>query len=55
MNRKPQQHKRVRKKRGGGIPVQPPKVPPFGTFVSPPEIPLHYQKLKAMEKGKTIV
>ena len=50
MNRKPQTHKMPRKKRTG-IPVQPPKVPPFATFVSPPEIPLHYQKMKTMEKG----
>ncbi|XP_037919567.1 rho GTPase-activating protein 190 isoform X4 [Hermetia illucens] len=53
MNRKPQTHKRIRKKRSG-IPVQPPKVPPFGTFVSPPEIPLHYQKLKTLEKAKSV-
>ncbi|XP_055390265.1 rho GTPase-activating protein 190 isoform X3 [Condylostylus longicornis] len=52
MNRKPQTHKRPRKKRTG-IPVQPPKVP-FGTFVTPPEIPLHYQKMKTLEKAKTV-
>lgn len=47
MNRKSQTHKRMRKKRTA-IPVQPPKVPSFGTFVSPPEIPpLMYQKMKA--------
>lgn len=46
MNRKSQTHKRRVKKRTA-IPVQPPKVPPFGTFVSPPEIPIMYQKMKA--------
>lgn len=46
MNRKAQSHKRRVKKRTA-IPVQPPKVPPFGTFVSPPEIPIMYQKMKA--------
>ncbi|XP_055914646.1 rho GTPase-activating protein 190 isoform X10 [Eupeodes corollae] len=51
MNRKQQTHKRTRKKRVP-IPVQPPKVPPFGTFVSPPEIPMHYQKMKTLEKVK---
>lgn len=49
MNRKAQTHKRMRKKRTA-IPVQPPKVPSFGTFVSPPEIPLLYQKMKAESK-----
>lgn len=46
----------MRKKRTA-IPVQPPKVP-FGTYVSPPEIPIMYQKLKSeprkmstLEKG----
>lgn len=49
-------HKRMRKKRTA-IPVQPPKVP-FGTYVTPPEIPMLYQKMKTdkkttgMEKGK---
>lgn len=58
MNRKPQTHKRMRKKRTA-IPVVPPKVP-FGTYVSPPEIPLMYQqqkmktdkKLGTVDKGK---
>lgn len=40
--RKPTTHKRMKKKRTA-IPVQPPKVP-FGTYVSPPEIPLMYQR-----------
>ncbi len=50
-------HKRMRKKRAA-IPVQPPKVP-FGTYVTPPEIPMLYQKMKTdkkssgIEKGKT--
>lgn len=48
MNRKAQTHKRMRKKRSA-IPVQPPKVP-FGTYVSPPEIPLPYQKMKTDKK-----
>lgn len=49
MNRKAQTHKRMRKKRSA-IPVQPPKVP-FGTYVSPPEIPLSmYQKMKSESK-----
>lgn len=48
MNRKAQTQKRMRKKRTA-IPVQPPKVP-FGTYVSPPEIPLLYQKMKAESK-----
>lgn len=49
-------HKRMRKKRTA-IPVQPPKVP-FGTYVTPPEIPMLYQKMKTdkkstgIEKGK---
>lgn len=48
MNRKAQTHKRMRKKRTA-IPVQPPKVP-FGTYVSPPEIPLLYQQKLMTEK-----
>lgn len=48
MNRKAQTHKRTRKKRSA-IPVQPPKIP-FGTYVSPPEIPLLYQKMKTEKK-----
>lgn len=48
MNRKAQTHKRTRKKRTA-IPVQPPKIP-FGTYVSPPEIPLLYQKMKTERK-----
>jgi len=51
MNRKSQTHKRIRKKRTA-IPVQPPKVP-FGTYVSPPEIPLLYQKMKSEKKMPT--
>lgn len=53
----PTTHKRMRKKRTA-IPVQPPKVP-FGTYVTPPEIPMLYQKMKTdkkltgIEKGKT--
>lgn len=52
----PTTHKRMRKKRTA-IPVQPPKVP-FGTYVTPPEIPMLYQKMKTdkkstgIEKGK---
>jgi hypothetical protein len=46
INRKPQGHKRMRKKRVA-IPVQPPKIPPPGTY---PEgsggLPMMYQKLK---------
>lgn len=38
----------MRKKRTG-IPVQPPKVP-FGTYVSPPEIPMLYQRMKNDKK-----
>ncbi|XP_059615371.1 rho GTPase-activating protein 190 isoform X3 [Phlebotomus argentipes] len=53
MNRKAQTHKRVRKKRTA-IPVQPPKVP-FGTYVSPPEIPLLYQRMKAGEQAKKLL
>lgn len=52
MNRKAQTHKRMRKKRTA-IPVQPPKVP-FGTYVSPPEIPLLYQKMKTDKKLTTV-
>lgn len=54
MNRKPQTHKRMRKKRTA-IPVVPPKVP-FGTYVSPPEIPLMYQqqKMKTDKKLGTV-
>lgn len=52
MNRKAQTHKRMRKKRSA-IPVQPPKVP-FGTYVSPPEIPLLYQKMKTEKKLGTV-
>lgn len=48
MNRKAQTHKRMRKKRTA-IPVQPPKVP-FGTYVTPPEIPMMYQKTKTEPK-----
>lgn len=48
MNKKAQTHKRMRKKRTA-IPVQPPKVP-FGTYVSPPEIPMLYQKVKTEPK-----
>lgn len=48
MNRKAATHKRTRKKRTA-IPVQPPKIP-FGTYVSPPEIPLLYQKMKTERK-----
>ncbi|KAL5277716.1 RhoGAPp190 family protein [Megaselia abdita] len=67
MNRKAQTHKRMRKKRSA-IPVQPPKIPQIpqqaqpqtfvGNFVSPPEIPLNYQKSKTLEKslmGESIV
>lgn len=52
MNRKAQTHKRMRKKRTA-IPVQPPKVP-FGTYVSPPEIPSIYQKMKNEMKMATV-
>lgn len=56
----------MRKKRSA-IPVQPPKIPLpqqaqpqtfVGNFVSPPEIPLNYQKSKTLEKslmGESIV
>lgn len=50
MNRKAQTHKRMRKKRIA-IPVQPPKVP-FGTYVSPPEIPMLYQKSSKVDKPR---
>lgn len=55
MNRKAQTHKRMRKKRTA-IPVQPPKVPSFGTYVSPPEVPpmLYPNKLKTDKKPGTI-
>uniref|UniRef100_A0A7G3AVT8 Putative rho gtpase-activating protein 5 n=1 Tax=Lutzomyia longipalpis TaxID=7200 RepID=A0A7G3AVT8_LUTLO len=53
MNRKGQTHKRIRKKRTA-IPVQPPKVP-FGTYVSPPEIPMLYQRMKAGEQVKKLL
>ncbi|XP_023032663.1 rho GTPase-activating protein 190 isoform X5 [Drosophila willistoni] len=33
------------KKKKVAIPVQTPRVPPFGSYVSPPEIPLHYQRM----------
>lgn len=49
MNRKAQTHKRMRKKRTA-IPVQPPKVP-FGTYVSPPEIPMSYPKPNKTKMG----
>lgn len=52
MNRKAQTHKRTRKKRTP-IPVQPPKIP-FGTYVSPPEIPMLYQKMKTDKKLGTV-
>ncbi|XP_017869927.1 PREDICTED: rho GTPase-activating protein 190 isoform X5 [Drosophila arizonae] len=35
------------KKKKVAIPVQTPRVPPFGAYVSPPEIPLHYQRMAA--------
>ncbi|XP_032594517.1 rho GTPase-activating protein 190 isoform X3 [Drosophila grimshawi] len=46
------------KKKKVAIPVQTPRVPPFGAYVSPPEIPLHYQRMAAVaaaagEKKKT--
>ncbi|KRF82666.1 uncharacterized protein Dvir_GJ16010, isoform D [Drosophila virilis] len=36
------------KKKKVAIPVQTPRVPPFGAYVSPPEIPLHYQRMAAV-------
>ncbi|KAM8720046.1 hypothetical protein ACLKA7_006148 [Drosophila subpalustris] len=36
------------KKKKVAIPVQTPRVPPFGAYVSPPEIPSHYQRMAAV-------
>lgn len=41
--KKPATAKKQKKKKVA-IPVQTPRVPPFG-YVSPPEIPLHYQRM----------
>lgn len=54
MNRKPQTHKRMVRKKRPGIPVQPPKAPSsfgggssgVGSYVSPPEVPMMYQRMK---------
>lgn len=43
-NKKPVATKKNKKKKVA-IPVQTPRVPPFGAYVSPPEIPLHYQRM----------
>ncbi|XP_030378976.1 rho GTPase-activating protein 190 isoform X2 [Scaptodrosophila lebanonensis] len=40
------------KKKKVAIPVQTPRVPPFGAYVSPPEIPLHYQRMAGAEKSE---
>uniref|UniRef100_A0A1A9W961 Rho-GAP domain-containing protein n=1 Tax=Glossina brevipalpis TaxID=37001 RepID=A0A1A9W961_9MUSC len=40
------------KKKKVAIPVQTPRVPMFGSYVSPPEIPLHYQRMTNIEKKK---
>lgn len=46
-NKKPVASKKNKKKKVA-IPVQTPRVPPFGAYVSPPEIPLHYQRMAAV-------
>lgn len=46
-NKKPVATKKNKKKKVA-IPVQTPRVPPFGAYVSPPEIPLHYQRMAAV-------
>jgi len=43
-SKKPVAAKKQKKKKVA-IPVQTPRVPPFGSYVSPPEIPLHYQRM----------
>ncbi|KAL7744220.1 hypothetical protein ACLKA6_009185 [Drosophila palustris] len=46
------------KKKKVAIPVQTPRVPPFGAYVSPPEIPSHYQRMAAVaaaEKAEAAV
>ncbi|XP_033150186.1 rho GTPase-activating protein 190 isoform X4 [Drosophila busckii] len=46
-NKKAATNKKNKKKKVA-IPVQTPRVPPFGAYVSPPEIPLHYQRMAAV-------
>lgn len=41
------------KKKKVAIPVQTPRVPMFGSYVSPPEIPLHYQRTIAAVTDKS--
>ncbi|XP_067638454.1 rho GTPase-activating protein 190 isoform X3 [Eurosta solidaginis] len=43
INKKPPTNKKQKKKKVA-IPVQTPRVPLFGSYVSPPEIPLHYHR-----------
>ncbi|XP_019844517.2 rho GTPase-activating protein 190 isoform X2 [Bactrocera dorsalis] len=43
INKKPQTNKKTKKKKVA-IPVQTPRVPLFGSYVSPPEIPQHYHR-----------
>ena len=50
INKKPPANKKTKKKKVA-IPVQTPRVPMFGSYVSPPEIPLHYQRMVAAEKS----
>lgn len=51
INKKPPVNKKTKKKKVA-IPVQTPRVPMFGSYVSPPEIPLHYQRMVATEKSE---
>ncbi|XP_013102689.1 rho GTPase-activating protein 190 isoform X2 [Stomoxys calcitrans] len=52
INKKPPVNKKTKKKKVA-IPVQTPRVPTmFGSYVSPPEIPLHYQRMVTAEKKK---
>ncbi|XP_023298984.2 rho GTPase-activating protein 190 isoform X3 [Lucilia cuprina] len=51
INKKPPANKKTKKKKVA-IPVQTPRVPMFGSYVSPPEIPLHYQRMVGTEKKK---
>lgn len=49
-SKKPVAAKKQKKKKVA-IPVQTPRVPPFGSYVSPPEIPLHYQRMAVGGSG----
>lgn len=50
INKKAPSNKKTKKKKVA-IPVQTPRIPMFGSYVSPPEIPLHYQRMVAPDKS----